>query len=407
MTHEAVADLSTYQDRVERLVFEVHAVARDICMGDLVEFAEECERAEPHESLGDVLNRMHESGSKILRVRGSERCRDTVIPIERIERELATPFGQAIFMKRSVGYLLEETGFECLGISHVLTIGEACASAIARDESTRNDPVLVCEPDSEHDWVMRVQTLLLVQSSFLKAVLIENERQRSEVSQALRSERETQSQLSLASRKAAMGEHSTQILTQLEATLRELDHELESLCRSGAIGHEDRVSRVCDHALSLIEESWAQAEQTQIHERLSARSLWNEAIKFCQPEMDQIGVEAVEHHEECPSIVSDHRLLLRLLVRMIGLTIEPFRDHAGPSRAIELSTTSVIQCGVEGVRMSICCSYGIGSARSDFEEELGSLRSLIEPLGGAIWIEHDEDDGSSGRRSRALSRFPR
>lgn len=211
---------------MHELVAKIRAVANEICLGDLTDLGLRTTGVDRGEPLRDALGRMHDEGRATLRVRGAGRARDLVLPMERIERALATPFGHAIFMKRPVGYLLEITGHRPEGLTHTLTISEACARALSRAPAHRGDPVLVYEPDAGDDWAISVQVLLLVQSCMLQHVLAENERQRGEMIQAYRAREAMQSELMSMSRRSGGAEDAAGVLKQVGQAVRGIDRSV-------------------------------------------------------------------------------------------------------------------------------------------------------------------------------------
>ena len=380
---------------IDELVSQIRAVARDVCLGDLPELACRVTGAGMDESLSEVLMRMHTESSTNLCVCPGETGRATIVPLSRIEQEMATPFGQAIFMKRSVAHFLEATGFECTRLSHAVTIGVACGVAISREEAVRNDPVLVLEPDNGNDWAVSVQTLLLVQSSLLRSVLSENEHQRAEVSQAQRAGEALQSELSVASRKAALSERAMRAIHMIGSTLSDLRG---SMSEDDGAAVDKETAAALGRIEEIVEQSHGGSEELMIIEDVSCPLLWREAELVERDLLDGHGIEIVEKMGECPLIRSDHRLLLRMLVTLLSNSRRSIVERGCQLRRVELSTESVVQSGVEGVRLTLCDAGAVldddaspGVFASGPEQEGVDLTAgIVRRLGGAIWGEMDD-----------------
>ncbi|MEZ6165609.1 MAG: sensor histidine kinase [Phycisphaerales bacterium] len=386
-------------DQLNRLVHEIRAVASDICLSDLRIFSVATTLADEDEALCCVLSRMHEDGTRVLRVQRGDHERDIIIPLECIDRQLATPFGQPVFLKRRVGYLIDSIDYEPTQFTRDLTIGEACARSIARDEATRNDPVMILESGVSDDWVISVQQLLLVQSCYLEQILEENERQRAAVIEAQRVGDALQNELGVTSRKAALAEHAIRSMHRVERALQAVSQQIGEMIAVGRDLHE--LDEIVRNTRSIIEESVAESSKMGVLEELSCTTLWREVLEVVRRDLEAHGIEIAERFEACPTILCNHQLVLRALVTLMTNAIESIATHNGETRRIELSARPALQCGVEGVELSIRDS-GVGIEPDEFDllfspdfstkaydrgEGLHLAKNAIEGLGGAIWAE--------------------
>lgn len=388
---------------IDGVLQQIRSVASDVCLGDLRCFGTRVTCVSADTRLSAALVQMSDEGSSTLCVCDCERERGTVVPLGRIEQEMATPFGQAIYRERSVAHFLETTGFECMRFSHELTVGGASLRAISRDEAERNDPVLVMEAVSQDDWVISVQMLLLVQSGLLRCVLEENEVRRAEVSEAQRAGAALQTELGIASRKAALNEYSTRSVQLIGSAFGDLRRVLGA----SMTGMNGDTAAAVEASARVVDEALHRAlnapDDLMIVEALSCSMLWREALLVEQEHLDRLGIEVVERIGACPRIMSDHRLVLRSLVSLLTNAKESIEACGSAERRIELSIESVIQSGVEGVRFSLRDTgagiradhlgriFGEGFTTKAHAQGFGLVdaSSTIERLGGAIWAESE------------------
>lgn len=391
--------IATKIDELNQLVREIRSVASDIYLSDLRVFSVATTVADEAEALGCVLSRMQEAGTRVLRVQREGHRRDTIVPMECIDRELATPFGQPVFLKRPVGYLIESIDYAPTQFMGGLTIGEACARSIAREEATRNDPVMIMESGVTDDWVISVQQLLLVQSCYLEQILEENERQRAAVIEAQRMGDALQSELGVTSRKAALAEHAMRSMHLVERALHSVSQQIGE--KNGSCCDLHELDEIVRSTRSLIEESISESSKMGILEELSCTTLWREAVEVVRRELETHGIEITERFDPCPKILCNHQIVLRALVTLITNAIESIMTHGGETRRIELSARPAMNRGVEGVELSVRDS-GVGIEPGEFDllfspdfstkaqdrgDGLHSTKIAVEGLGGAIWAE--------------------
>jgi signal transduction histidine kinase len=389
-------------DLMQELIEQIRMVAHDVCLGDLTELGAMVTTADPVESLADVVDRIHAEGSQAVRVRLEGRERAIVVPLERIDREMATPFGQPIYLNRPIQFLVESIEYECTGFSHLLGINEACSRALARDDEHRNDLVMVHEANPDDDWAITVQTMQLVQSCVLERVLAENEKQRAEMIEANRAGAKLQSKLSVASKKATLKEHSTRTIERLGLVIKSIAEAMNESQGSGAEFAVGSIGHSVKQAQSLLASYREETSKTRIVESLQCATLWKEALMIEQDELESSDIQVVEEFEACPDIESDHQLILRPLISLITNAKQAIQSQGGENRVIRVTSKSVIQSGVEGVKLTIS-DTGIGICDENSEKifeagysttqkvglGLHEAKMLIERLGGALWVESD------------------
>ncbi|MBX9736476.1 MAG: hypothetical protein K2X32_06070 [Phycisphaerales bacterium] len=433
-TRQAVSDLITSLRGAGRVVLTLH---------DMLPLAQESIEVSFSVSVGEVMDRMRAANASAVLAYDDESSQSSVqvLTLSSLEAEMATPFGQPLFLERPLGYLLQHHPLITPTLSEQTTLADACDAALSRPRSSRQDPI-IARSDEGTLTVLPIQSLLLAQSESHRAAL-------GEVEAAHRVRESLQGELVAASRKAGMAEIATGVLHNvgnvfnsvsvslsviqddlaatrlggLERAASLLNQQRQSLPEffasergpalidyllglSGQLAAEQKKLRdelvsmasSVEHIKTIIAAQQRHAGRSAVKESVTAKGLCSDALAIERNALERHAVGVVQDHQDVPEFTTDRHLMLQALVNLISNAKQAIQEASPAERLITVRSYGKLtpsgRCAVIEVR-----DTGIGIAPSNLDRIFGlgfttrsgghgfglhSAANAIQQLGGAI-----------------------
>ncbi len=441
---------ATSDDNVASLIAALRGTGRtNLVLRDLRPLAQESIRVRVSDTVAQVIQHMRGSDATAALAYESDEtdaCATHMITLSALEREMATPFGQPLFLNRPLAYLLARHPLNTPTFPDTTSLADACDAALARPRVSRQDPVISRDESGEFT-VLPIQSLLLAQLEAHRASL-------GEITAATRARESLQNELVAASRMAGMAEIATDVLHNvgnvlnsvsvslsiiqddlsatrlggLERAATLLDSERSNLPAffssdrgpalvdyvvglSAQLAQEQRklggeisaIAQSLEHIKATIAAQQRHASGAPLWEEVTAKALCSDVLTIKFGALQRHAISVVQEHEDLPAFVTDRHLALQALINVMHnakqsidaaappirqITLRSFAKLTPTGRHAVISVTDTGQ-GIDAANLQRVFSHGFTTRPDGHGFGLHSAATSLQKLGGSITASSD------------------